>query len=255
MTRLSVDTATPGRSHRAPLAYNLIPGARESWTRFPTSAVTPADGITSFRVRKSDVLHALIEQGSLVGEQEREKFRQFCRLLGAIFHYDYYDQLERLRDDYFYFNPELDGHVRFDAATIERAYQDMIDALMRVLRGANFIEVPHEEIESSHREHAIVRVNIETPMDDYREVRFFRRGRHSETIEISEWYGWRKRSFEADVYDDIVLLVTMKNANDAEATGKKKRDRARCAPARCCSNISTTSPAPISTRCSRMSAW
>ena len=181
-------------------------------------------------VRKSDVLHALIEQGSLGGEQQPEKFRQLCRLLGAIYHYEYYDQLERLRDDYFYFNPELDSHVRFDLATIERAYQDMIVTFMRVLHSASFIEVPHEEIALSHREHAVVRVNIETPMEDYREVRFFRRGHHRETIEITEWYGWRKRSIEADVYDDIVLLVTMKNDNEAEATGKKKKGTRKVRP-------------------------
>ena len=57
----------------------------------------------------------LIAHGTLAGEREREKFRQFCRLLGAIYHYEYFDQLERLRNDYFYFSPELDGHARFDA--------------------------------------------------------------------------------------------------------------------------------------------
>ena len=82
---------------------------------------------------------------------------------------------------------------RFDPATIERAYQDLSIALIRVLHGANFVEVPHDEIDRAHREDALVRVNIETPMDDYREIRFFRRGHHRETIEISEWYGWRKR--------------------------------------------------------------
>jgi hypothetical protein len=181
-------------------------------------------------VRKSDILHALIGQDSLGGSQQPEQFHQLCRLLGAIFHYEYYDQLERLRDDYFYFNPELDSHVRFDPATIERAYQDMTGALMRVLQGANFIEVPHEEIEFSHREHAVVRVNIETPTDDYREVRFFRRGHHKETIEISEWYGWRKRSIEADVYDDIVLLVTMKSDNGTGVPGRKKKRSRKMRP-------------------------
>ena len=51
----------------------------------------------------------LIEHGGLPGETERDKFRQVCRLLGAIYHYEYFDQLERLRNDYFYFNPELDA--------------------------------------------------------------------------------------------------------------------------------------------------
>ena len=79
--------------------------------------------------RKIDVLDAVIADGALASEPEREKFRQFCRLLGAIYHYEYFDQLERLRNDYFYFSPDLDGHARFDSATVERAYRDLIDAL------------------------------------------------------------------------------------------------------------------------------
>ncbi len=174
--------------------------------------------------RKIDVLDALIKHDTLAGERELEKFRQFSRLLGAIYHYEYFDQLERLRNDYFYFNPEIDGQARFDAAGIEAAYRDLIETLTKVLHSANFIEVPHEEIERSHREHAVVRVNIKTSLDDYREVRFFRRGHRRETLEISEWFGWRKRSVEIDVYDDVVLLVAMKNA-DGAANGKKKRSR------------------------------
>ena len=172
--------------------------------------------------RKIDVLNAVIAHGALASEPEQEKFRQFCRLLGAIYHYEYFDQLERLRNDYFYFSPDLDSHTRFDSATVERAYGDMIDALTKVLHGANFIEVSREEIERAHREHGIVRVNIKAPLEDYREVRFFRRGHHKETVEISKWLGFGKRSVEFGVYDDVVLLVTMKGA---EAEGGRKRGR------------------------------
>ena len=56
--------------------------------------------------RKIDVLDAVIAHGALTGEPDREKFRQLCKLLGAIYHYEYFDQLERLRNDYFYFSPE-----------------------------------------------------------------------------------------------------------------------------------------------------
>ncbi len=142
--------------------------------------------------RKIDVLDALIKHDTLAGERELEQFRQFSRLLGAVYHYEYFDQLERLRNDYFYFNPELDDHSRFDAAKAESAYGDLIETLKTVLHNANFIEVPHEEIERSHRDHAVVRVNIRTSLDDYREVRFFRRGHRRDTIEVREWFGWRK---------------------------------------------------------------
>jgi hypothetical protein len=172
-------------------------------------------------VRKIDVLNAVIADGALTSEPEHEKFRQFCRLLGAIYHYEYFDQLERLRNDYFYFSPET-GPTRFDRAAVERAYRDMVDALTKVLHGANFIEVPREEIERAHRDHGIVRVKIKAPLENYREVRFFRRGHHKETVEVPKWLGLSKRSVEFGVYDDVVLLVTMK---DAEAASGRKHGR------------------------------
>ena len=175
--------------------------------------------------RKIDVLNAVIADGTLGSEPEREQFRQLCRLLGAIYHYQYFDQLERLRNDYFYFSPDTDGHARFDSATVERAYGDLIDALTKVLHGANFVEVRQEEIERTHREHGIVRVNIRAPLDDYREVRFFRRGHHNETVEVSKWFGFGKRSVGYEVYDDVVLLVTMKTADAEKKRGRKPKVR------------------------------
>jgi hypothetical protein len=77
----------------------------------------------------------------------------------------------------------------------------------------------------SHREHAVVRVNIKASLDDYREVRFFRRGHRRDTLEIAEWFGWRKRSVEVDIYDDVVLLITMKNTAGATVNGKKMHSR------------------------------
>jgi len=175
--------------------------------------------------RKIDVLNAVVADGALGSEPEREQFRQFCKLLGAIYHYQYFDQLERLRNDYFYFSPDTDGQARFDSATVERAYGDLIDALTKVLHGANFVEVPHEEIERAHREHGIVRVNIKAPLEDYREIRFFRRGHHNETVEVSKWTGFGKRSVEFGVYDDIVLLVTMKSTDVGKKRGQKPKIR------------------------------
>src|SRR6185436_9307069 len=118
--------------------------------------------------------------------------------------------------------PEHDSQARFDAATIERAYRNLTETLIAVLHRANFIEVPHEEIERAHREHALVPVNIEATIEHYRDIRFFRRGHHLATFEISEWFGWRKRSLQAAVYDDVVLMVTVKS-DDGVPNGKKKR--------------------------------
>jgi hypothetical protein len=173
-------------------------------------------------VRKTDILDALIDHGQLADEAQRDGFRQVCRLLAAIYHYEYFGELERLRDDYFYFNPELEPHARFDHAALERAYADLVASFTAVLADANFVELSHAEIEAAHRRRSAMRVEIEAPLDDYREVRFFRRGHHQEALTLAGWFGLRKRSAQVLVYDDIVLLVAMKSAADIISRRSRK---------------------------------
>jgi hypothetical protein len=85
--------------------------------------------------------------------------------------------------------------------------------------------VPHAEIERAHRERAEVRVAIKAPLDDFREVRFFRRGHHHETIEVPRWYGWGTQTVDALVYDDVVLLVALKSDTDGRETRKRSTRR------------------------------
>ncbi|HWF95517.1 MAG TPA: TMEM143 family protein [Xanthobacteraceae bacterium] len=174
-------------------------------------------------VRKTDILDALIEHGRLADEAQRESFRQVCRRLGAIYHYEYFAQLERLRDDYFYLNPEIEPHARLDAAALERAYTELVNSFTTVLADANFVEMSHAEIEEAHRRRSALRIDIEAPLDDFREVRFFRRGHHAETVDIAGWLGLRKQSKQVLVYDDIVLLVAMKPQADIVSRRQRKR--------------------------------
>jgi hypothetical protein len=183
-----------------------------------------SDGRDQFiPVRKCDITDALIEHGQLTDEASKSQFRQVCRMLGAIFHYEYFERLEALRRDYYYFDPGHDPRARFDAASLERSYGQLIESFTAVLKGANFVEVSHEEVERSHREDVLVRVSLRAPIEEFREVRFFRRGHHQETFEIPRWFGLRRRKVEAMVYDDVVLMVAMKSEADLGAKASKKR--------------------------------
>jgi len=177
-------------------------------------------------VRKSDILDALVDNGQLPDDRLTAQFRQVCRMLGAVYHYEYFERLEVLRRDYYYFNPELDRHARIKVENVERAYGELITSFTAVLKGANFIEVSHEEIERAHRESVLVNVNLSAPIDDFREVRFFRRGHHQETFELRKWFGLRRRQIEAVVYDDVILLVATKSEDEPTTKKRKKKKRA-----------------------------
>src|SRR6185369_6140117 len=106
------------------------------------------------------------------------------------------------------------------AADIEAAYRNLSDEFVRIVSEANFVEIPHEVIVRAFGEHALVRVRIEAPVEEFRDVRMFRRGDHKETIEIPSLFGLRRRSLEVEVYDDIVLMVATKP--DAERAKPRK---------------------------------
>jgi uncharacterized protein DUF3754 len=175
-------------------------------------------------VRKTDILNALEHHGLIAGAEAREKFRNLCRLMGAIFHYEFFDRLEKLRDDYHYFNPEIPADGRVDTKTLENTRAELVDTLEDVLKGANYVEVPLAEVTThTHAGGHVVRVDVETPLDDYHQVRFFRRGHHKETVSVRKWFGLRQREIETWVYDNVVLMVTIKLEN--EITSKRQLRR------------------------------
>jgi hypothetical protein len=160
-------------------------------------------------VRKEDLYSALIKQGDLADPAERELFWRFARTLRTICHYEYSETLDRLRDDYYYFSPEIAGHTAVDRVKSDCAYDDLIRSLDKVLKDANFEELPHEDVTHAHRKRTVP-VEVKAEHDDFREVRFYKRGRHVEQFEVSEWFGFRRRQAETEVFDDIVLVVAMK---------------------------------------------
>jgi len=160
-------------------------------------------------LRKSDIIDGLVAEGRL-DEADQEKFTQLARMLGAILHYEYSAELDQLRETYFYFDPEVDPREFGLAKDLSEPYRQLSDEFVRVLTDANFVEVSHEDITKAFAERARVRVKIKAPIEDYRDVRMFRRGSHMETIDIPDWFGLRKRPLEVKVYDDVVLMVATK---------------------------------------------
>src|SRR5947209_8736324 len=94
-------------------------------------------------VHKGDITRALLAEHKIAaaGGEAEKKWREFCRLLGGLVHYDYFAELERLKEAYYYFNPHHAGERPSEAAS-RAAYGVLVDELRRVLDRANFVEVP-----------------------------------------------------------------------------------------------------------------
>jgi hypothetical protein len=194
--------------------------------RAQDEAGAPARRDRVIPVRKSDMIGGLVAEGRL-DDGQRIRLGQFARMLGAIFHYQYFEELDRLREAYFHFDPEVDPQACGSTKDLEAAYRNLCEEFVRILTDANFIEITHDEITRAFAERTLVRVTIKAPLEDYRCVRMFRRGHHTETIDIPFWFGLRRRPLQVEVYDDVVLMVATRPDGTAPADARKVRARAK----------------------------
>ena len=173
-------------------------------------------------VRKAELLDALVEHGPL-GNAEREQFRQVCRILAAIYHYEYVRCSSSGCATIT--STSSPSATRIPVSMITRSRRPMPTCLLRspaCSRSANFVEIPHADIERAHRERKTMKVAVTAALDDFREVRFFRRGHHQETVAIGKWFGLRKEMHAVVVYDDVVLFVATKPAKAIAARRERK---------------------------------
>jgi hypothetical protein len=192
----------------------------------PADAATPEQRDRVIPLRKSDMIDGLVAEGRL-DEAGQARVRQLARMLGAILHYQYFEELDRLREVYFHFDPELDPQNCGPIGDLEAAYHTLSEEFVRVLKEANFTEITHDEITRAFAERARVRVKIKAPLEDFRDVRMFRRGHHTETIEVPVWFGLRRRPLAVVVYDDVVLMVATRPGGATPADARKSVASAR----------------------------
>ena len=195
-------------------------------TRLPSRKPSAIRPIGSSRSARATCSPRWSSKAAFTTDAERQKFRAFCETLASIFHYEYFEKLERLRNDYYYFNPEIAPHPTMAADALEASYEDLLQSLEVVLARANFVELPHADIDEAHRRRSILRVKVTAPLDDFRDVRFYRRGRHREQFEVRDWFGLRRRKIDVEVYDDVVLLAATKAKTATKtAAGAPRRSR------------------------------
>ena len=182
-------------------------------------------------VRKDDILSALTQQRASADPAGSEKFRRLCEMMAAIYHYENFATLERLRSDYYYFNPQVAHRATADPAMLERCYDDLLQSLDRVLKVADFTEMAHAEVGDAHDKRAVLRVAVNARLGDFREIRFYRRGHHKEYVRVAEWFGLRRREVKVEVFDDVVLFAAMRPKAEIGSRRELKRlERRKIAP-------------------------
>lgn len=160
--------------------------------------------------RKADVVELCIEDGKL-DETQQKKFREFCEILGAYYHFEFHELLEKLKDNFAPFNPDADTRPRVQPTITElKTMEDnLVDTLRQVLKRANYSELTQENLEKALDEESLITLRMDVDFDDYEQMVFFHRGDTEETVQIKKMF--KKFDFTMEMYERVVLLIKFKD--------------------------------------------
>ena len=163
--------------------------------------------------RLSDLLTVLKADGAAEGMAD------VARLTAAIFHYEAHAKLERLRDLYFPLDPDRPGAAGpvGDTAAFE-AFEAALDG---ALTAGNFIEIPFQTLGEQAQAHVLNDLRVKTNDTGIRKIRFFFRGERRQNFTRRVMLS--KKQVEADVLEDVVLMVAFQGTEKRQTTAARFR--------------------------------
>jgi hypothetical protein len=164
-------------------------------------------------LRKDDLIRLLCKDQRLTAE-DGEAFRQFSRLVGAVFHYEYLEKLEDLKDAYAPFDPDRDTKVLepLPAERREERQKQVFTAFTALMERANFKHLTRADIDAAIENGASdwgLNMSVDFAVFDQVEA-YVRGGGKVERVKQHPIFFWRKEALAVDAYQRMVLLLKFK---------------------------------------------
>jgi Protein of unknown function (DUF3754) len=160
---------------------------------------------------KSDVVEMCVKDAQLT-EDDGNGFRDFCRILEALFHYEFHNHLQKLKACYRPFNPDADTRYlfRYSGPKKKDLQKQLVSEMTAVLNAANFEKITAEDLKQALAEESLFQIRLEVDFDDFEDVIFFRRGKSIKEETQVKFFGLRKKKFKFTNYDRVAIYIKFK---------------------------------------------
>ena len=161
--------------------------------------------------RKADIV-AMCCNDARIQAGNAEEFCEFCRILEALFHFEFHQHLEALKNCYAPFNPDTDTQLLTEYAPEEKQQlqKELVAGMRAVLNAANFEQITAGDLEQALAEESLFKIRLEVDFDDFDDVIFFRRGESVKQETLVSFFGLRKKTFKFTNYDRVAVYLKFK---------------------------------------------
>jgi hypothetical protein len=166
-------------------------------------------------LRKSDLIALLCRDKQLPRDQV-EDFKKFCTLISSIFHFEYLEKLEDLKDRYAPFDPDSETHPLQDLSKGDREQQgdELFDEFIQLMEKANFKHLTEADIqEAVEGGSSDWGINMFVDFTLFDRLEMFVRGKgHIVRYKRHPIFFWRKREVKVEVYHRLALAVKLRKS-------------------------------------------
>ncbi|MGE0430682.1 MAG: DUF3754 domain-containing protein [Planctomycetota bacterium] len=156
------------------------------------------------------------EQG--VPDEDKEKFSAFCKMIEAIFHFEYHGTLEELKKTYAPFDPDRDTVAEYQLTPEEEKERmvRLVEGFGEACEGANYEKMSDEELNEAFEGWSpFGGINLKLDLNHYVEYALYYRGETERIDMIRGWLSWMmmkpKKPYSSKVYKRLAILAKVKD--------------------------------------------
>ena len=160
--------------------------------------------------RRKDIVEMCLQEDRLSGQEN--DFRKLHYLLSSIFHFEFHQIVESLKDVYSVVDPDTDTLSVLD--NMSSGNKDFAKLLGGLLEKANYERITETDLNLAMNQSSVFKIRLHVNFEDFSEVLLFCRGVSMRKEKIKIWMGLRSRSIEFINYDRVVVYIRFKDDYD-----------------------------------------
>jgi hypothetical protein len=157
--------------------------------------------------RRQDIVEMCIRENN--PDIDIDDFRQLGYMLDQIFHFEFHQVVEALKNAYADTDPDTDTRrPQFIDSRVDVPFVELLDGL---LEKANYERVTQADLNRALSESSLFKISLHVDFDDFSEVLLFARGESVRNETVSSWFGLRKTSIEFVNYERVVVYLRIRD--------------------------------------------
>ncbi|MDJ0556420.1 MAG: TMEM143 family protein [Microcoleaceae cyanobacterium MO_207.B10] len=159
---------------------------------------------------RKNIIELCIADGKLP-EASVPKFRDFCSILMAYYHFKLHHHLEVLKENYAPFNPDTNPKYLADYSASELAPMEtkVVNAFEKILEQGNYVPVSKASLQRAFQEKSLIELKTDVDFDEFDQMVCFCRGDIYKTIKVKKWF--REVEKKIDTFARVAVLIKCKN--------------------------------------------